>query len=55
MFNVEYTLMEPVWGTINDIEADDRDDAEYQALQEIKVLYPEAVDVEITKVSEING
>lgn len=53
MFEVDFTYDEPRWGTIEGIEEKSKEDAEEFALKQIDLLYPEAIDVEITEVREI--
>lgn len=53
MFKVDFTYNEPRWGDV-EVPVDTKDDAEYEALMYIKDIYPEAIDVEITSIKEVN-
>lgn len=55
MYKVEFTYSQPSWDTFETDDAVDKDEAEYQAEQHIKTCYPEAYDIEILKVTEVDG
>lgn len=52
MFNIEFTGNIKEWGQV-EVEADDPEQAEDFALEQIKDLYPEYEDVEIETIKEI--
>jgi hypothetical protein len=51
-YEVDFSYVEPRWGQV-EINADDADTAEADALDYIKKFYPEALDIKIDAVKEI--
>jgi hypothetical protein len=51
-YNVSFTYDLPEWGDIT-LDAKDAEEASELALDQIEALYPEALNVDITKVKEI--
>jgi predicted nuclease of restriction endonuclease-like (RecB) superfamily len=53
MYNIEFVGYLKEWGQI-DLEADDVEQAEGFALEQIKDLYPEYEDIEVESIKEIS-
>ena len=51
MYQVSYSYEIPEWGTI-ELEADDEDQAQQLAMEEIEYSYPEINNIEISKVEQ---
>ena len=51
-YQVDFTYLVPEWGNV-ELDADTQETAKELAMSEIEDLYPEAVEIEITNVSEI--
>jgi hypothetical protein len=49
---INYSCSVPEWGEVT-IEADDESEACNMALREVRLLYPEAIDIEIDGVEKI--
>lgn len=54
MYKVNATYSLPGWGDVT-LDAKDKDEAEDMALQHFEDLYPEAFDLEVTEVEEVDG
>lgn len=54
MYNYEadYSILLPEFGVLN-IEADSPDDAELEAIRQLKEIYPDARNIEIEMVKKI--
>lgn len=53
-YDIEYVYTEPMAGLIENFPADDEEIARELALKEIEMVYPEAQDIEITRVTVVN-
>lgn len=53
-YEVDYSVLLPEFGALN-IEADSPDDAELEAIKQLKDMYPDARNIEIEMVRLING
>lgn len=56
-YEVDFEYSVPEWGTIDGIDdniASNKEEAEEFALKEIERLFPEAFDIEITEVRDLN-
>lgn len=54
-YTIEFAYSEPHWGTIvvDGLAADvPLDEVQYEAIKQIEMSYPEAYDIEITKVTK---
>lgn len=51
-YSVDYSFTENGWGNV-EIDADDRDEAEFAAMNYVKDSNPDALEVEVTSIKEI--
>ena len=51
-YEVDYSVLLPEFGVLN-IEADSPDDAELEAIRQLKEIYPDARNIEIEMVKKI--
>jgi len=54
LYEVDYSVLLPEFGVLN-IEENSSDEAELEAVQKLKDMYPDARDIEIEMVRLING
>lgn len=52
-YDIEYVYSEPMQGIIEEFPAEDKETAEQLAYKEIEMMYPEAEDVKIIRVTEV--
>ena len=52
MYSIDYTYREINWGNV-ELEADDKSEAEYNAINYVRDAYPDASDVEINEIKEV--
>jgi hypothetical protein len=52
-YQIDYSYQVPEWGTI-DLPADNEEQAREFALEQIKELYPEILEIQIDKVRVVN-
>jgi hypothetical protein len=52
MYIVDYSFSTPEFGSFEAVDAKDRDEAEFQAEQYVKDVYPDSYDFEVVRVIE---
>lgn len=51
-YRVDYSYSVPYWGDI-ELDTDSVAEAEEEALRHIEMMFPEAIDIELTEVNEL--
>lgn len=51
-YSIDFTYNEPGWGNV-ELDAEDRDQAEFEGLNYVRDTHPDVQSVEITSIKEI--